>query len=200
MLPFLLIPLGIAIVWKLARDSGLREADDRRMMRSDIVVAAVEEALERRGHAAPTPIGPASHHLPMLPPRSSSYETHSVAQYMEHLRECMMAAAALNTVRPAAINADMSALENAPHEAVFALAVLSQPMDTLTIQRDLNVLGANPPLIESGVRDAQTVEAIKGLQERFRQPPTGHVDPGTAVAIRYSVGVVHGQNQSGAMG
>lgn len=207
MLPLLLLPISALILWKLAKDAGLREAGvdprARRLAQSDIVVAAVEEALARRGEAPPPPISRSGHALASLPPgpmrQAAPEDVHSVAHYMEHLRECMMAAAALNTIRPAAIKADMSALQSAPHEAVFALSVLSQPLDTLTLQRDLNILGASPPLFESGRRDEQTVEAIKGLQQRFNQQPTGTVDPATAVAIRYAVGVVHGQNQTGSV-
>jgi len=201
MLPLLIIiPVGL-LLWKLGKDAGVREMTEpqaRQLASNDIVVRAVEDVLARRGHAPPSPVA-APLNVPLLPP-TSPYELGSVAQYLDHLRECMTAAAALNTIRAAAIAADMNGLMNAPNEAVFALAVLSQPMDTLTVQRDLNILGANPPLAESGVRDAQTIEAIKGLQERFKQPLTGVVDPGTAVAIRYSVGVVHAQNQMGAMG
>ncbi len=191
MLPILiLIPVGW-LLWKLGKESG------RQTMHYD-VHNAVEDALERRGHMQPSPISQRLH--PMLPPAPPRPESNTVAQYLEHLHECMMAAAALNTVRPAAINADMNALMNASEDAVQALAILSRPMDTLTIQRDLNVLGASPPLPETGVRDAQTIEAIKGLQQSFKQQPTGSVDPATAVAIRYSVGVVHGQNQMGHTG
>jgi Putative peptidoglycan binding domain len=189
MLPFLiLIPVGW-LLWKLGENAGRHET-----VHYD-VSQAVEDALARRGHAQPAPVSQRLH--PMLPPAPPRPESNTVAQYLEHLHECMMAAAALNTVRPAAINADMNALMNASDDAVYALAVLSRPMDTLTVQRDLNVLGANPPIPETGVRDAQTIEAIKGLQESFKQQPTGAVDPATAVAIRYSVGVVHGQNQTG---
>jgi len=192
MLPLLiLIPVGL-LLWKLGKESGRHET-----VHYD-VHHAVEAALARRGHAQPQTVSQTLH--PMLPPAPARPESNTVAEYLAHLHECMMAAAALNTVRPAAINADMNALTNAPEEAVHALAILSRPMDTLTVQRDLNVLGANPPLPETGVRDAQTIEAIRGLQESFKQQPTGVVDPATAVAIRYSVGVVHGQNQSGAMG
>jgi hypothetical protein len=189
MLPLLIVIPGVFILWHLAKKAGAREASGG----SPHLLDAVEDALGRRGHAAPRPISP---HLPpgshMAPPPAQS-----VSEYLQHLQECTMAAAALNTVRPAAINADFQALERAPDEAVHALAFLSQPMDLLTVQRDLNVLGANPPLHESGHADEQTIEAIKGLQERFKQTPTGIVDPGTAVAIRYSVGVIHGQNQMG---
>lgn len=192
MLPLLiLIPVGL-LLWKLGKDSGRHE-----QVHYD-VSNAIEEALARRGHATPVPVSQRLH--PMLPPAPPRPESNTVTQYLEHLHECMLAAAALNTVRPAAINADMNALMGASDEAVQALAILSRPLDTLTIQRDLNVLGANPPLPETGVRDAQTIEAIKGLQQSFKQHPTGNVDPATAVAIRYSVGVVHGQNQMGQAG
>jgi Putative peptidoglycan binding domain len=199
MLPLILLIPGVYVLWQLAKRAGQREAlgmgapDPSHYDHGDIAVA-VEEALSRRGHAIPRPV---SRLLPALPPSplERPEETGTVASYMEHLHECAMAAAALNLVRPAAINADMQALAQAPHEAVLALAALSQPMDTLTVQRDLNVLGAMPPVPETGHRDAQTTLAIKGLQEQFRQAPTGIVDPATAVAIRYAVGVIHGQNQ-----
>jgi len=115
--------------------------------------------------------------------------------YQAHLRECADDAAALNQVRPAAINADIQALLHAPKSAVLALERLASPIDTLTVQRDLNFLGAMPPLPETGEMDMQTVEAVRGFQARFGQLPTGDVDPETAVAIRYATGVIHAQNE-----
>ncbi len=118
--------------------------------------------------------------------------------YAHHLEECAQAAAMLNLVRPAAIAADISALMSAPDEAVQALSVLAQPIDVLTVQKDLNVLGAQPKIAETGQLDRKTREAIRAFQAEFRQPETGTVDPGTAIALRYATGVVHFQNQMGA--
>jgi hypothetical protein len=185
----LLIPAGL-IVWSLAKKHAEKQLAERHGVSGEIE-GAVERALMRRmgmpGHAyAPPPqlSGP-----PAPPPTSSA------AAFIEHLREASAAAAALNIVRPAAINADMASLMRAPPEAVHALEVLAQPIDMLTVQRDLNLLGATPPLPETGSVDKRTLEAVKAFQTRFRQVPTGSVDQATAIALRYAVGVVNFQNQ-----
>jgi len=196
MLPFLLIPVGVWIVWSFAKKRAYAEMDERARM-GNAIHAAVAYELARRGMRGDPNVIDA----PQLPsgtgssPPSPSSE--NIGAYVEHLRQCTAHAAALNMIRPAAINADVSALRNAPPEAVQALFALAQPMDWLTVQRDLNLLGATPALSETGQRDDQTVEALKGLQERFNQEPTGEVDSGTAVAICYSVGVINAQNQIG---
>lgn len=122
----------------------------------------------------------------------------STYAYMHHLDDCAEAAAMINVIRPAAINADVSSLLHAPDEAVHALALLSQPMDVLTAQRDLNVLGAKPEIQETGQLDASTREALRAFQAEMRQTESGMLDPATTIALRYSVGVVHYQNQMGA--
>ena len=130
-------------------------------------------------------------------PHPAALAAPDLGAYAHHLEECAHAAAALNLVRPAAIAADVSALMNAPDEAVQALALLSQPIDVMTVQKDLNLLGAKPRIHETGRLDRQTREAISAFQAEFRQPETGSIDPGTAIALRYATGVVHYQNQMG---
>jgi hypothetical protein len=140
------------------------------------IEAAVSRALIKHGHRPSDP---------------------SLASYANHLDECALAASHLNLVRPAAIAADVNTLLDAPAEAVMALSVLAKPMDALTIQRDLNTLGADPKVPETGVYDRRTRRAVAELQSAFSQEPTGEIDPETAIAIRYSVGVIHGQDQMG---
>lgn len=200
MLPLIIIP-AVIVTWLLAKKHAERQLEQR--VAGGDIDSAVDRALARRqryGAGAPPrrPMFGAHGELPPPPPPamlSAASPIGNTATYMDHLREASAAAAALNLVRPAALNADVASLMRAPAEAVQALHVLAQPIDTLTVQRDLNLLGATPPLAESGQLDARTTEAVRAFQERFRQVPTGVVDDSTAIALRYSVGVVNFQNQ-----
>jgi hypothetical protein len=113
--------------------------------------------------------------------------------YLRHLQKAAWAAQMLDLAREPALLGDIEALFYAPEEVSHALVILSGPMDTVTVQRDLNVLGCVPYLAEDGRLDERTREAVKGLQKRFGQVPTGDVDSDTRVAIRYSVGSLYAQ-------
>jgi hypothetical protein len=175
----LLFPWSL-LVYAIAKKHG----EDKALAQKRIVAGAVDEAL--RGRPAPSLLGSAPQH---------ATPAQGIHQYIEHLQDCARAAADLNIIRPAAIAADITTLLRAPSEAVAALNFLAQPVDALTIQRDLNLLGAQPVLEETGEMDKATKEALKSFQERFKQQPTGELDAAAAVALKYSVGVIHFQNQ-----
>jgi len=122
----------------------------------------------------------------------------TIADYLHHLHEATMAARILDTVKASAMGGDVGALMQSPPEVAQALAVLSSPLDIGFAQKDLNVLGASPSLVENGVMDTSTAEAVKAIQTRFGQPATGTIDPATAVAIRYSVGCINAQDRASA--
>jgi hypothetical protein len=117
----------------------------------------------------------------------------STTDYLRHLHEATMAARILDLCKPFALAGDVHGLMALPDDVVRALAVLAAPMDVLFAQKDLNVLGATPSLIEDGVLDAATVTAIQGIQSRFGQDITGELSDGTCVAIRYAVGCINAQ-------
>jgi Putative peptidoglycan binding domain len=131
--------------------------------------------------------------LPPAPPASAQKTDPSAtaADYLRHVRDAARYAAALDYfARDPALMGDVLGLMNAPEESVQALLALQAPMDVITVQRDLNVLGCSPPLGETGVLDAPTTEAVKALQSKFGQVPTGDIDSDARVAIRYSVGSI----------
>jgi peptidoglycan hydrolase-like protein with peptidoglycan-binding domain len=103
-----------------------------------------------------------------------------------------MAARVLDTAKPYALAGDVQTLMTLPDVAA-ALVMLAAPIDVLFAQKDLNVLGASPPLPEDGVLGPETQAAIAGIQSRFGQNATGALDDGTAVAIRYAVGCINAQ-------
>lgn len=120
----------------------------------------------------------------------------NAASYLRHLHDACAAARALDTVKPLAVNADVHGLMNAPDYVASALAALGAPMSTLLAQKNLNVLGASPPLSEDGKLGPKTRAAIAALQAKFGQPVTGQLDSGTAVAIRYGVGCIFSQDRA----
>jgi len=142
-------------------------------------------------------LGPARAHErvvrdePMLAARAPT-----TADYLQHLHEATAAAQILDSIKPLAQNADVASLMRAPPEVVEAFHVLSAPLDVLFAQKDMNVLGAQPPLPENGVPDQATREALKAIQARFGQPATGVMDSGSALAIRYAVGCINSQDRA----
>lgn len=132
----------------------------------------------------------------LLPPPPSSRA--NAENYDQHLATAMMAAQHLDTLKPLAQAGDVSGLMNAG--SASTLDTLSENMDTLTIQKDLNLLGASPPLVEDGVRGDVTITAIQDFQRNFNLPATGAVDGPTAVALRYSVGIIASQNAQAQVG
>lgn len=183
------LPLVLAFPWTILLYFVAKNySAKKRREQEQRVAEQIASAIARYEHAlhagAPSPA------LAAAPP-SSTYA------YMHHLEECAQAASMINIIRPAAISADVSSLLNAPDEAVHALSMLAKPMDILTAQRDLNALGAKPALNETGNLDGDTREALRAFQAEMRQPQTGSLDPATTIALRYSTGVVHFQNQMG---
>jgi hypothetical protein len=120
----------------------------------------------------------------------------TTADYLQHLHEASVAAQILDLVKSPALAADIVTLMQAPSEVVEAFHVLGAPLDVLFAQKDLNVLGATPPLREDGVPSAETRQALKAFQARFGQSPTGEMDSGTAASIRYAVGCINSQDRA----
>jgi hypothetical protein len=181
---FLLIPAGI-FLWVVAQ-------------------RAAEQRLQRgTGEARQLgPTGPAARmpwdHLPTRPmaappPRTSGPPT--AADYLRHLNEACWASRMLDEVKPAALAADVTTLMQSPPETAQALQILCQPIDATFLQKDLNVLGAEPPLPEDGRPGRATTEAVKALQGRFGMHPTGEVDAQTVAAVRYAVGCIYSQDK-----
>ena len=85
------------------------------------------------------------------PARPTRVRTLTTADYLQHLHEATVAAQILDLVKPQALAADIATLMQAPPEVVEAFHVLSAPLDVIFAQKDLNVLGARPPLREDGV-------------------------------------------------
>jgi Putative peptidoglycan binding domain len=120
----------------------------------------------------------------------------TTADYLRHLHEATMAARILDTVKPIALAGDIESLMQSPENVAMALEILSAPLEIAFAQKDLNVLGAAPPLAEDGVLNAATASAISAIQERFGQEVTGDMDPATAATIRYAVGCIHAQDRA----
>lgn len=120
------------------------------------------------------------------------------ADYLRHLNDACAGARILDQVKPFALRGDVAALMRSPGNVAQALALMSQPIPTLFIQKDLNVLGADPPLPEDGVAGRATIEAVRNFQARFKLRPAWPVDPETAVAIRYAVGCIYSQDKASA--
>jgi hypothetical protein len=168
MLPFLLLIPGAYLLWKYAH----RYAE-----------------YQFRGHVGHTPRHNALRGR--LSPRSK--EVFTASDYLRHLHEATMAARVLDMIKPAALAGDVRSITSAPDEVAAALNVLSAPLPVMFAQKDLNVIGAMPPLPEDGVLGTETAEAIKSIQSRFGEAATGALDEATAVVIRYSVGCINAQ-------
>ena len=120
----------------------------------------------------------------------------TAADYLRHLNEAAAAARAVDFVKNEALRADVAALMAAPDEVGHAVAVLGAPIEMLFVQKDLNVLGADPPLPENGSEGKDTQRAIAAFQARFGQNPTGRLNSETAAALRYSVGCIYSQDRA----
>jgi hypothetical protein len=168
MLPLLLLIPGGILLWVFAE----RHAERR---------------LRGRDHAGYLPRSRTRSHRDIRP------EHVTASDYLRHLHEATMAARVLDTVKPAALAGDVRALTSAPDDVRIALEILSSYLPVLFAQKDLNVLGASPPLPEDGVIGPATAAAISAIQTRFGETATGDLDDATAVAIRYSVGCINAQ-------
>lgn len=102
----------------------------------------------------------------------------SQAGYLDHLTN---AAKAMQTIDEGAQTPEEA------HAVDQAWADLSRPIDVLTAQKDLNVLGAEPPLVEDGVQGPKTTDAIDSFQGQMGLPVTGVMDVATSNALRRAV-------------
>lgn len=195
----LLIPLGLAW-WSYRRRHDYREVRGRPLFHGFHGWRGYGERGEERRFTHPAHRAGAQSMLALPAPTGQPIApiapgNSGTADYLKHVRDAARCSAALDYfAQGPALAGDVQTLMGAPGELEKTLAALSAPMDVITIQRDLNVLGCSPPLHESGEPDAPTTQAIKALQARFGQVPTGEVDSDTCVAIRYSVGNLYGQD------
>lgn len=120
---------------------------------------------------------------------------HTAADYLRHLNEACWVSRVLDSVKDVALTADVASLMESPPEVSQALQVLCRPIESSFLQKDLNVLGSNPPLEENGKLDRATVQAIKAFQGKFNLPQTGEVDAATVAALRYAVGCIYSQDK-----
>jgi hypothetical protein len=120
----------------------------------------------------------------------------TAAHYLRHLGEACTAARAIDILKPAALAGDVASLMNSPDEVVRALVTLTAPIEVLFAQKDLNILGAEPPVPEDGRMGPETARAIAELQRHFGQPVTGKLDSGAAAALRYGAGCIYSQDQA----
>jgi len=113
-----------------------------------------------------------------VPTLDDSPSAHA-GNYLTHLQN---AAQNVMTIQGGAETPEQSAQVNQAFED------LSRPMDVLTAQKDLNVLGASPPLVEDGVMGPKTHDAIDSFQRAMLiDPPTGVMDAQTSNALRRAV-------------
>lgn len=124
---------------------------------------------------------------PPAAPASSASAT-PAATWVDHVSQAGDLVLAHEQATEAGSPADlyMSAVQSA----------LEAPIDTLTLQRDLNLLGATPPLVEDGIMGPKTIAAIKDFQTANDLPATGILDKNTNYVVRYSVGE-HANTQEG---
>lgn len=117
----------------------------------------------------------------------------TAASYLKHLGKVARAAAVLEQSKRAALAGDADALMSMP--GLFeAMHDLAEPFDVLTLQRDLNVLGAVPPLNENGILDGPTKLAVASFQKRFGLHADGDVNSDLRFALTYSVGRIYAQD------
>lgn len=117
----------------------------------------------------------------------------TAARYLKHLGKAARAAAVLEQSKAAALSGDVQALMSMPG-LPEAMRDLAEPFDVLTLQRDLNVLGAVPPLRENGILDGPTKLAVASFQKRFGQHADGDVSGDLRFALAYSVGRIYAQD------
>ena len=201
MLPLLLLIPGGWLLWTLSqRYAERRAARERAGYGYDHDGSRGEE---RRMYLPPSPLFRRNHRPPPalavpLLASASSRAVVTTADYLKHLYEATMAARILDTVKPQALAGDVQGLMQSPPEVAQALELLCAPLHTVFAQKDLNVLGASPPLAEDGVMSPATAAAISGIQARFGQPVTGALDAVTAASIRYAVGCINAQDRAAA--
>ncbi|MFI5299113.1 MAG: peptidoglycan-binding domain-containing protein [Polyangiales bacterium] len=126
-------------------------------------------------------VAPASFNISSSPPASpaapvTSSPSSNSSVWLDHVKESSDMVSDLHTASQNGV--DTSQLE----------AAMGQPLDTLTLQRDLNLLGATPALAEDGKKGPKTTQAIKDFQTHMSIPVTGNIDSATSSVLRLSVG------------
>lgn len=113
-----------------------------------------------------------------VPTLNDSPAAHA-GNYVTHLKNAAQAVATIEN------GAETHEESEAVNEAYNNLSI---PMDVLTAQKDLNVLGAQPPLVEDGVMGPKTHDAIDSFQRAMLiDPLTGVMDGPTSNALRRAV-------------
>jgi murein L,D-transpeptidase YcbB/YkuD len=136
---------------------------------------------------APVPAGATRASLP-----ASTSPSANTANYIQHVQNAIDATQAMQDPYGTAGQFGPSSAAT----VLDATAALSDPIDTLTAQKDLNFLGADPALVEDGIMGPKTLDAIKSFQIHANLPPTGTIDPATATALRVAVATVASQSAS----
>lgn len=108
----------------------------------------------------------------------------STGNYLTHLSNAAAKVALIN--QGADTDEDVQAINQAWSD-------LGAPMDTLTVQKDLNVLGASPALVEDGIAGPKTREAIASFQSTMGLTSTGQMDTKTNSSLRRAVVAVTSQ-------
>lgn len=116
---------------------------------------------------------------------ASTSPSANTANYIQHVQDAIDSTQALQTAA-----SDGGFGPDAAIAATDATAALSEPIDTLTAQKDLNFLGASPALAEDGIMGPKTQAAITSFQARVNLPTTGYVDSATAASLRMAVAAV----------
>ena len=143
------------------------------MRRRPLEMRPAEGGLQR-AETVPTKSWAISSKVPTLCQSPSA----STGLYLAHLSN---AAAKVLTIQNGAETPEEAAAVNQ------AYADLGAPIDTLTAQKDLNVLGATPALVEDGALGPKTKDAIVSFQHAMDINPSGVLDSDTARALRRAV-------------
>lgn len=176
----LLVPAGI-FLWLFAE----RSTEKRLGRRSELPIGFAPMPWDRHPQ-------PSVRRLPALSRKPSSP---TAADYLRHLNEACWVSRALDNVKSEALAADIAGLMQSPPEVARALSLLCQPIEASFLQKDLNVLGSNPPLLENGKFDRATSDAVRAFQGQFKISQTGEVDAATVAALRYAVGCIYSQDK-----
>lgn len=116
--------------------------------------------------------------VPARAPTQNDSPSANAQYYVQHLEN---AARNVELIAGGAETHDQSVLVNQ------AYSDLSLPIDVLTTQKDLNVLGAVPPLVEDGVLGPKTRDAIDSFQAHADLPRSGVMDAATSHALRRAI-------------
>lgn len=140
---------------------------------------------------------------PYAPPRQLGTGTRktqpsgTIADYVDHLEKSVHFTELVHSDLSQSFGQCGSELTQA---VVSASQALSSPFDTLTLQRDLNLLGASPSLREDGVNGHDTMTALAAFQKRMQLQPSGKLDGESASAIRRGIAAVLSQSNGDVSG